>query len=132
MQCLWNTAKPGEASSDKHVTYALPDLPPHLNVLKVVPLSVQLLVENAIKHNVISNEQPLYIQIIIAEDYLEVKNNLQLRRRQLHSTGLGQQNIRQRYRLISDQPVFIESNEKQYSVRIPLLQPETSPRYATA
>jgi len=89
---------------------------------KVPPLSLQLLVENAIKHNVISAENALTIELRVEEgDVLLVKNNLQKRLRKVESTGLGLKNLRSRYQLISDRmPEFVEEKDA-YLARIPLL-----------
>lgn len=89
---------------------------------KVPPLSLQLLVENAIKHNVISGEHALTIELRVEEgDTLLVKNNLQKRLRKVESTGLGLNNLRSRYQLISDRmPEFVEEDNA-YLARIPLL-----------
>lgn len=90
--------------------------------LSVPPLSLQLLVENAIKHNVISAENPLTIELMVeGEDILLVKNNLQKRMKKLESTGIGQENLKARYTMLSERaPEFKEENDY-YFARIPLL-----------
>lgn len=108
------------------------DLPPYLRDYQVVPLAAQLLVENAIKHNVISQDHPLTVSIILNDSSLTIQNNLHLRERQLNSTGWGHHNIRRRYQLVTDQQVKIFSDDTVYRVSIPLLRPETETRYATA
>ncbi|MTB52861.1 sensor histidine kinase [Lewinella sp. W8] len=108
------------------------DLPPYLRDYQVVPLAAQLLVENAIKHNVISQDHPLTVSIILNDSSLTIQNNLHLRERQLNSTGWGHHNIRRRYQLVTDQQVNIFSDDTVYRVSIPLLRPETETRYATA
>jgi len=92
----------------------------YLNV-KIPPFALQILVENAIKHNIISEESPLEINIYIENDYLCVSNNLQIRNENVISTKVGHQNLFDRYRLISDlKPVFyIEKNL--YIAKIPLI-----------
>jgi len=107
-------------------------LPNHLALRKIVPLSLQLLVENAIKHNIISQARPLKIHILVEEGQITVKNNLQLRPKPVSSTGLGQKNIQQRYRLITGKSVTIEKSDQEYRVTLPLLSPHTPIRYATA
>jgi two-component system LytT family sensor kinase len=87
----------------------------------ILPLSIQLLIENAIKHNEISSEYPLMISVFSEGDFLWVKNNLQKKVSTENSTGIGLCNIIQRYSHITEtKPVFyIENN--QYIAKIPLL-----------
>ena len=98
----------------------------------VVPLTLQLLVENALKHNVVSQEHPLTIDITVTDEEIIVTNSLHLRSRPLHSTGWGQDSIRRRYRLITDRPVRIEQTAVYYRVRLPLILSEQMVHYATA
>jgi hypothetical protein len=89
---------------------------------QVAPLSLQMLIENAIKHNIISKDKPL--KIIISEDkegYLQVQNNIQEKRTFEKSTKVGLQNIINRYQLLSDKQVEIIRNSDFFKVRIPLL-----------
>jgi two-component system, LytTR family, sensor kinase len=89
----------------------------------VAPLTLQLLIENAVKHNIISMETPLVINIYTENDeYLIVSNNLQLREQQLPSTGVGLKNINDRYKLLTQKPTefYIENNI--YISRIPLIK----------
>lgn len=89
----------------------------------VAPLTLQLLIENAVKHNVISAESPLIINIYNeGEENLIVSNNLQLREQQLPSTGVGLKNIKDRYRHLTQKNTqFYVENEK-YIARIPLIK----------
>lgn len=87
----------------------------------LLPLSLQLLVENAIKHNVVSYAQPLLISIRIGSEHVEVHNPIQLRPALADSTGLGHELIRQRYQALGDQPVRIEQTATDYTVILPLL-----------
>jgi PAS domain S-box-containing protein len=88
----------------------------------VVPLALQLLIENAIKHNTFSKKSPLHIELFIDnEGYLNITNNLQNRNTRMGSTGIGLVNISKRYSLLSDvQPVF-EMTGNQFIARIPLI-----------
>jgi hypothetical protein len=97
-------------------------LPAEVLKATIPPLSLQLLIENAVKHNQLSNEHPLTIRISSTEDgMLEVRNNLQTRVQQLPSTGLGLENIRNRYNLLtSTKPSFNIENDE-YIARIPLI-----------
>ena len=89
----------------------------------IVPMSLQLLLENAIKHNVISKARPLLIDVVIEDEKLIVRNKVQSKSTQLPSTGLGLKNIEQRYSLIAGQPIKIENDGKQFTVSLPLLKP---------
>ncbi len=91
----------------------------------IVPMSLQLLLENAIKHNVVSKSKPLEVTIYIEEDYIIVHNQIQKKSTQLPSTKVGLQNIKKRYSLISNKPVKIVSNEEVFSVSLPLLTKTT-------
>ncbi len=89
---------------------------------QVAPLSLQMLVENAIKHNVVSKERPLQIQIVQEEDtYLSVVNNVQEKTIFEKSTKVGLQNIINRYKLLSDRQVQVSRDQDVFRVRIPLL-----------
>ena len=90
---------------------------------RMIPtLTLQLLVENVFKHNVISRSKPLYIYIETkAPGYLTVRNNLQKRKYELPSTKVGLENIAQRYQLLTQQEVKIDITESEFSVHIPLL-----------
>jgi len=88
---------------------------------KVVPLSLQLLLENTIKHNVVSEQKPLHIKIYIADNYLIVENNLQIKEVLQDRRGVGLQNIVNRYALISERKVLIEENAAYFKIKIPIL-----------
>ena len=87
----------------------------------VIPCSIQLLVENAIKHNVVSAREPLGIRITIEGDYLVVSNNLNPKLTTQPSTGNGQRYIRQRYHDEVEREVIIEKSQTEYIVKLPLL-----------
>ncbi len=87
------------------------------------PLSLQLLLENAIKHNVASMEKPLHISIIQEGAHLKIKNSLQPKQHpDSESTGIGLDNIKKRYALLSDSLPTIQKIEKEFIVVLPLLQ----------
>jgi len=94
-----------------------------LNREMTIPaLSLQMLVENCIKHNEISKDFPLTIDISSDDDYLVVKNNLNpLESPKRDSNGVGLSNIINRYSYLSDHEVMIDQTENQFSVSIPLL-----------
>jgi len=89
--------------------------------LKIVPLSLQLLLENAVKHNVISSDNPLDIRIIEEEGYLTVENNVNPKASLEKGTQVGLKNINQRYSLITKEKVIIIHNNKIFKVKLPLL-----------
>jgi sensor histidine kinase YesM len=97
------------------------------NELSVVPLALQLLIENAIKHNTFSKKKPLTIELFIDnEQMLHVVNNLQNRETQMLSTGVGLANISKRYALLSErQPVF-EIRGDRFVAKIPLIMKDRS------
>jgi len=88
---------------------------------RIVPLSLQLLMENAIKHNIVSADKPLRIDVFAENGSLVVSNNLQ-KKNQLHeSTGIGLDNIRNRYKLLGDKTVQVTESGENFTVSIPLL-----------
>ena len=88
---------------------------------KVIPLSVQMLVENAIKHNEISDRNPLHVRIFTAEDgYLTVENRLQ-KKTGSEGNGTGILNIQERYQFFTDKKVIITEGSANFTVRLPLL-----------
>ncbi|MEO1382099.1 MAG: histidine kinase [Bacteroidota bacterium] len=88
------------------------------------PLTLQLLVENAIKHNVISRDTPLTVELFIEDDRFIVRNNFQPRLSPPHSTGIGLQNLRERYRLLAEQEPIFGREGTYYVASVPLLQRE--------
>lgn len=88
---------------------------------KVVPLSLQLLLENTIKHNIVSEDRPLEITITIEGDFLVIKNNLQKKEVLKTRKGVGLQNIVNRYAIITNRKVLVEETENQFVVKIPIL-----------
>ncbi|WP_299665652.1 2TM domain-containing protein [uncultured Polaribacter sp.] len=91
------------------------------NELKIVPLSLQLLLENAVKHNVVSTSRPLTINIYEEDRYLIIENNINPKEAIGKSTKVGLQNIADRYGLITQKGVKIENNNKTFKVSLPLL-----------
>ncbi|MBK7009165.1 MAG: histidine kinase [Saprospiraceae bacterium] len=85
------------------------------------PFALQLLAENSIKHNIISNNQTLEITITQKGNTLEVANNLSLRPIEEPSTGLGLKNLRSRYVLLTGMDLNIEKNIETFKVTLPLI-----------
>lgn len=88
---------------------------------KIVPLSLQLLLENAVKHNLLSPQQPLKISVYEENGMLVVENSLNIKETIGNKTGFGLNNIKQRYALLSSQKTIIEKTEKQFIIKLPLL-----------
>ena len=95
----------------------------HING-QVPPVSFQLLVENAIKHNQLSVRQPLHIRIFQEGNYIVVENDLHPVSSELSSTGIGQQNIAERYFLLCKEKPIIEKSEHTYTVKLPIISNE--------
>jgi sensor histidine kinase YesM len=93
---------------------------------KVVPLSLQLLLENTVKHNVVSEQRPLHIRIYVEGDYLAVQNDYQKKEVLQERQGVGLQNIINRYGIITQRKVLIAQNEKTFTVKIPILTKQIS------
>jgi Histidine kinase len=92
------------------------------NSYKVAPLTLQMLVENALKHNEISKMYPLSISVFLEENCIVVRNNLQLKTNQNDSTGIGLSNIKARYQFLSSEPVSISEADGFFTVKIPLIK----------
>jgi hypothetical protein len=89
--------------------------------LKIVPLSLQLLLENAVKHNVVSSSKPLTIRIYEQDDCLIIENNINPKEAMGKSTKVGLRNIADRYGLITQKRVMIENDNTTFKVSLPLL-----------
>lgn len=88
----------------------------------VAPVVLQLLLENAVKHNVISRSKPLTITIETGNNTLTVRNNLQLKSSIEATSGVGLNNIKKRYEYLSSQKVVITSDTDNFTVTVPLLE----------
>ncbi len=89
------------------------------------PFSLQLLIENAIKHNEVSTQCPLLIEIFTENESLVVKNKIRLRSNPEESTGFGILNLTERYAHFTDEKPSFKDNGKDYIARIPLLNEHT-------
>jgi LytS/YehU family sensor histidine kinase len=87
----------------------------------IIKYAIQLLVENAQKHNIISKDVPLHIRISSDGERVTVANNLNLRLTQPESTGVGLKHIRQNYRERSGKDILIRETDSEYIVELPLL-----------
>lgn len=88
----------------------------------IAPMSLQLLLENAIKHNIISKAKPLIIDVETKEDYVLVSNKIQLKSTKIPSTKVGLKNIEKRYELLSDTSIEIKNDGDRFEVFLPLLK----------
>lgn len=87
------------------------------------PLVLQMLIENAVKHNIIAAEQPLVIKIYSSDKYIVVENKLQRKKiRTEESAGVGLSNIRLRYEFLSDTKVEVEESSDKFIVRLPVIE----------
>ncbi|MFY0650758.1 MAG: histidine kinase [Cyclobacteriaceae bacterium] len=89
----------------------------------VPPIIFQMLIENAIKHNVASTKNPLSIWVLIEEDYIVFKNTLKLKSSKGYSSKIGLDNICNQYSLVTNKKVIIDESDKYFTVKIPLLEP---------
>ncbi|HOX82754.1 MAG TPA: histidine kinase [Chryseolinea sp.] len=96
-------------------------IPDEMKERALVPVTLQILIENALKHNIADHEKPLKIEIFTLGDYLIVSNNLQLRKLVDTSNKQGLDNLKSLYSFLTDKPVIIEHTDTRFAVKIPLL-----------
>lgn len=94
---------------------------------QVVPLSLQLLLENAVKHNQLTPQKQLHIKIYEKNGMFWVSNNLQPKKVFSSGTGVGLENIRNRYGLISNEKPIVEKDSSHFKVGLPLIAPDANP-----
>lgn len=88
----------------------------------IVPVTLQILIENAIKHNVLNEMRPLSVEIMDEGEYLIVRNNLQRKKTVESSNQQGMENLKTLYRFLSPYNVMIEETPHYFTVKIPLLK----------
>lgn len=89
---------------------------------QIMPLSLQLLVENAVKHNIISASKPLKIEILTEQEgYVTVRNNLQKKIKPELSTHFGLQSLIRRYELLGAKPVIVQESDQYFTVKVPVV-----------
>lgn len=94
---------------------------------RIVPLSLQLLLENAVKHNRVMASKPLHIHVYEDDNMLVVRNNLQEKEVVRKGSRVGLINVQERYRMVSDRQVDIRKTATDFEVRLPILTRQVSP-----
>ncbi|MCU0341655.1 MAG: histidine kinase [Spirosomaceae bacterium] len=105
---------------DRHLIVRFETPKTHLDK-QIVPVTLQILIENALKHNIVSPAKPLTIDVVIEEDFLTVTNNIQLKKQVETSNNQGLQNLRNLYSFLTTTLLEIHQTDATFSVKIPLL-----------
>lgn len=88
---------------------------------KILFMSLQLLLENAVKHNIALKEEPLIIRIYSEKDFIVFSNNKIIRKDNVNSTGIGLENLCERYKIIADKEIMIIDEAEKFKVKIPVI-----------
>ncbi|MGH2563846.1 MAG: sensor histidine kinase [Ginsengibacter sp.] len=94
----------------------------HEGTLMILPCALQILVENAIKHNEFSDADPLHIKVVLNGEYIQIKNNKKPKPYLVNSTGIGLRNLSSRYRLVCNKDIVIETTDNEFTVKLPLIK----------
>ena len=89
--------------------------------IQVIPMTVQMLVENAIKHNQMNKENKLEINICINNEYLVVENSYFPYQNPIDGERLGLKNLGERYKYLTDKPMLVEKEKDKFAVKVPML-----------
>ena len=87
---------------------------------KIPPMAIQLCVENAVKHNIISSKKNLNIIINIEDSMISISNNLQ-EKKAIDSHGIGLQNLNKRYQLIANKEIVIIKTDQFFKIQLPVM-----------
>jgi len=93
----------------------------NVDKFKIIPISIQILVENALKHNVISEREPLVIHVNGDDKYISIFNNIQRKSTLGYFSGTGLSNLKERFKLITGKEVVINQANNQFTVKLPLV-----------
>ncbi|MGQ1785746.1 MULTISPECIES: sensor histidine kinase [unclassified Saccharicrinis] len=96
----------------------------NLDDFQLIPMTLQMLVENAIKHNQVSKENKLKIRLFLQDDYLVVENNLKPYLNPVDGEKLGLKNLGERYKFLTDRNFVVENTDSHFTVKVPLLRME--------
>lgn len=88
---------------------------------KIAPLTLQMLIENAVKHNIVSDKKPLEIKIYNDDDFIIVENPLQLKAQKEKSNQMGLRNISSRYKVLCGKEVIIHEGKDKFTVKVPII-----------
>ena len=94
---------------------------PDANGYKILPVSLQLLIENALKHNMATRENPLQINLYVDDNSIVVSNNKQPMSTLPQSVGTGLKNLAERIRLSTGKELIVDNNRETFTVKIPLM-----------
>jgi len=94
---------------------------PNPREFKIIPISLQILIENALKHNSASDDAPLNIHIYKNNEYVIVTNNIRKRSTMITSRGTGLSNLKERVRLIIGKEMIVDTDGNQFTVKLPIL-----------
>ena len=97
------------------------EIPDNFLSTKIPPNTLQILIENAVKHNVLSSQKPLRISITASCNYLMVENNLQPKKPESSSSYVGLSNIDSRYKILKGKNIIIERDDAHFKVLLPVL-----------
>ena len=100
------------------------DVPESALPTSIPPLTLQFVIENAIRHNEVTPEHPLHIQLMVKEDALHVSNNLQRKTEAQHSPRMGIEEIQARYEVFTDKKIRIREDKDYFRIELPLLREE--------
>jgi sensor histidine kinase YesM len=91
-------------------------------IIMILPCALQILVENAIKHNEFTDADPLNIRVVLNGEYIQIRNNKRPKPYLVNSTGIGLRNLSSRYRLICNKDILVETTENEFIVKLPLIK----------